>query len=102
MTNEEMVIKLTEHEDNIENLKRRMKTCEEGQKEQTKLLIVVNKLATNMDNMVREQREMREELNKLEQEPIDDFKHYKRLIVGCVLTTIIGLIFGLVLGNYLV
>lgn len=99
MTDEQIVIKLTEHEEEIKSLKHRMKNYDDEQKEQSKLLRVVDRLATNMENMAKEQQEMRKELDKLEQEPIEDYKHYKRTTIGCIITTILGLLIGLIADN---
>ena len=46
--------------------------------------------------MLREQRHQGERLERLEQSPGEDYKYYKRLVIGCVITGIIGAVLGAV------
>jgi len=101
MTEQDVVIRLNDHDHEIGSLKHRMNSCEENQKSMYDLIRSVDKLANAMENMAREQKEQGERLERLENAPADDFKYYKRLIVGCVITGIIcavlGAIFTLIL-----
>lgn len=65
----------------------------------TELTISVKTLATNMEYMAKEQQKQGERLERLEHEPADNYKHYKRLVIGCVLTTIMGALLGAILAN---
>ena len=96
MTTEEVIVKLTEHDEEIKSLKHRINDCEEAQDEMTTLIRSVDKLALNMEYMLKEQKKQGERLEDLEQAPLADFKHYKRLAIGCVITGIIGAILGAV------
>lgn len=97
MTHEEIAVKVEGHEHEIGSLKHRMTKCEEQQTILNKLVNSVDVLAVNMKHMAEEQKKQGEHIEKLEKEPAEDFKHYKRLVVGCVATTIIGAIIGAVL-----
>ena len=44
--------------------------------------------------MLDEQKEQGERLKKLETEPADNAKYYKRTIISCVITTVLGGILG--------
>lgn len=96
MTNEEMAVGLAEHGKEIGSLKHRMENCENEQKATSNLVHAVDKLAGNMGRMLDEQKEQGKRLLKLEQAPTEDYRYYKRLIVGCVVTTIIGIVIGAV------
>lgn len=98
MNEQEIAIKLNTHDHEIGSLKHRVKGCEENQKALSDLIRSVDKLANTMENMVNEQKEQGERLERLEQAPADDFKYYKRLVVGCVLTGIIGAVLGAVIA----
>ena len=98
MNEQEVAIKLNDHNHEIASLKHRVKGCEENQKALAELIRSVDKLANSMENMVNEQKEQGERLERLENAPADDFKYYKRLIAGCVITGIIGAILGAVLA----
>ena len=50
-----------------------------------------------MRYMMEEQKAQGERLRKIEAEPLDDAKHYKRLAIGCIITTVIGGIIGALL-----
>ena len=98
MTNEEVAVRLENHEQEIKSLKHRMKEQEERDKTLSELAISVKTLAVNMEYMAKEQKRQGERLERLEHEPADNYKHYKRLIVGCIVTTIVGGIIGAVLA----
>lgn len=99
MTNEEIAVRLENHEQEIKSLKHRMDEQEGKDKTLTELTISVKTLATNMEYMAKEQQKQGEHLERLEQEPADNYKHYKRLVIGCVLTTILGALLGAILAN---
>ena len=101
MTAEEIAVKFEHHHNEIESLKHRMKKCEEQQTVLNKLVNSVDVLAVNMKHMADEQKEQGKKLEKLEHEPNEEYKHYKRLIVGCVITTVLGAIAGAVLATIL-
>ena len=90
----EIILKLNDHEHEIVSLKHRIKAVEDNQKALSDLIRSVDKLANSMENMVSEQKEQGIRLERLENAPADDFKYYKRLIVGCVLTGVIGAVLG--------
>lgn len=96
MTNEEIVIRLAEDKKEIGSLKHRMNDCEEQHKVMNMLVSAVDKLALNMEHMLNEQKGQGRRLLKLEQTPAEDYRHYKRLASGCVITTIIGIVIGAV------
>lgn len=99
MTNEDIAVRLENHEQEIKSLKHRMDEQEGKDKTLTELTISIKTLATNMEYMAKEQQEQGERLERLEHEPVDNYKHYKRLVIGCVLTTIIGALLGVILAN---
>lgn len=99
MTNEDIAVRLEHHEQEIKSLKHRMDEQEGKDKTLTELTISVKTLATNMEYMAKEQQKQGERLERLEHEPADNYKHYKRLVIGCVLTTIMGALLGAILAN---
>lgn len=99
MTNEDIAVRLENHEQEIKSLKHRMDEQEGKGKTLTELTISVKTLATNMEYMAKEQQKQGERLERLEHEPADNYKHYKRLVIGCVLTTIMGALLGAILAN---
>lgn len=97
MTSEEIAVQIEHHRNEIESLKHRMKGCEEQQNLLHKVVSTTEKLAINMEYMAKEQKEQGDRLKKIEQEPADNYKHYKRLIIGCIITGIIGALIGAVI-----
>ena len=98
MNMEDVVIKLTEHGEEIGSLKHRMNDVEEAVEAQVSLARSVDKLATNMEYMCKEQVNQGKRLERLEQAPAEDFKHYKRAIITAMTGTLIGAILGAVLA----
>ncbi len=94
MTQEQLSIKVAEHEVKVKALEHRMKDVEDKQESINALAISVNELATNMRYMVEEQRSQGDRLKQLEVEPAESAKHYRRLIIGSILTAIAGLVIG--------
>lgn len=101
MTHEEIAVKFEDHEHEIKSLKHRMTKCEEQQGILNKMVNSMDKLALKMDYMAEEQKKQGEHIEKLEKEPAEDFKHYKRLVIGCVATTVVGAVLGAVLATIL-
>lgn len=98
MTNEEIAVRLENHEQEIKSLKHRMNDHDEKDKTLTELTTSVKTLAVNMEYMAKEQQKQGERLERLEHEPSENYKYYKRLIIGCVFTTIVGAILGAILA----
>mgnify|MGYP000973495922 CR=1 FL=1 len=94
MTEQETALKINDINHEIKSLKHRMTGCEENQKTLNSLVRSVDKLANSMDNMAAEQKEQGARLKNLENAPANEFKYYKRLIVGCIITGIIGMLLG--------
>lgn len=99
MTPEEIAVRLENHEQEIKSLKHRMNEQEDKDKTLTELTISIKTLATNMEYMAREQKKQGERLERLEHEPTEEYKHYKRLVIGCVITTVLGALLGAFLTN---
>ena len=98
MNPEDIVVQLTKHSDEIGSLKHRMDDVEKAVAAQVSLARSVDKLATNMEYMCKEQASQGKRLERLEQAPAEDFKHYKRAVVTAVTGTLIGAILGAILA----
>ena len=58
----------------------------------------VEKIAFQMDLTSKKVDKIDHRLEEIEREPGEDYKHYKRVIVGCVVTGIFGAILGALLA----
>ena len=96
MTHEDIAVKFENHEQEIKSLKHRMNDCEDSQALLNKLINSVDKLAINMDYMNKELQVQGKRLEKLENAPVEEYTHYKRLIIGCIITGVVGAILGAV------
>ena len=94
MTQEDIAVKFENHEQEIKSLKHRMNDCEDSQALLNKLINSVDKLAINMDYMNKELQVQGKRLEKLESAPAEEYQHYKRLIIGCIITGVVGAILG--------
>ena len=99
MTNEDIAVRLENHEQEIKSLKHRMKAQEDRDKALSELTVSVKTLAVNMEYMAKEQKKQGEHLEQLEHEPAENFKYYRRLIIGCIFTTIIGAVVGAIIAT---
>lgn len=94
MNEQQIAFKLNDHDHEIKSLKHRVEEVEQKQSEIGELTQSVNKLVINMGYMFDKQKEQGERLKKLETEPADNAKYYKRTIISCIITTVIGGILG--------
>ena len=94
MIEQEVAIKLNDHDHEIGSLKYRVKSCEEHQGVLSTLAEGVQRLAINMEHMQAELTRQWERLERLEQVPADDSRYYKRLVIGCIITSVLGLLAG--------
>lgn len=97
MTNEEIAVKLENHENQIKSLKHRMDNVEDSYKALSELATSVKILAVNMEHMATEQTKQGERLERLEQEPAEAHKNNKRTIINCIITGIISAVISAVM-----
>lgn len=102
MEEQDVVLKINDHEHEIGSLKHRVKNLEEKQSEISSLTNSVNELAINMRYMLEEQKDQGNRLRKLESEPADNAKYYKRTIITSIITAVAGAIIGAVLALVIV
>lgn len=89
--------KIIQLDDEVKSTKRRVSVIEKQLSVTQDLTISVNKLAINMDNMLKEQVKQGERLDKMERAPLEEAKYYKRQIISCIITAIVGAIVGAIL-----
>lgn len=100
MNETEVAVKLEGHEHEIKSLKHRMDEQEEQSKTIQDLVISVQKLALNMEAMLKEQGAQGDRLAKLEAEPADSWKRIKvkaldtavGIIAGALITGIVAMV----------
>lgn len=90
MTNEEIAMKIAEHENRIKVSEHRIQDLEEQQKYIQELTLSVQELAISVKNMSEEQKAQGEKIRVIEDEPRATWKAAKTTAV----TTIVGIIFG--------
>ena len=92
MTNEEIAVKLQDHENEIKSLKHRMQDQEEKEKSLTDLTTSVRTLAVNMEYMAKEQQKQGERLERLEKEPSEKSKFIQKNVISCLITSAITIV----------
>ena len=88
---------LANHEQRIVGVEHRVKDLEEMQQSMNNLIRSVDKLAYNMEGMLKEQKEQGERLKKLESEPAEHWSSMKRT----AFTTIVSVIAGALATGFL-
>lgn len=94
----DMEIKIAEDRKEISSLKHRMKDVEVQTETIHNLASSVNRLATNIENLSKTQMDVLARLKKLEQEPLETMKYYKKTIISCILTGVLSALLGAVLA----
>ncbi len=82
--------KRMEDEHNRQN--KRISNLEQSVEQNNKLLVSIERLASNMENMQKEQEEQGKRLVKLEEKDGDMW----RKVVGYIVTAVIGIVIGFV------
>lgn len=95
---EEHVKTLVKHSEEIGSLKHRMDNAEKKFDSIESLTLSINKLAVNMEYMCKEQMEQGKRLEKLENTPLEDARYYKRQILSCIITALVGAVIGALLA----
>lgn len=90
MTNEEIAVRLTAHDEQMESNTRRICKLEQGQEEMRALVRSVDKLAESVKTMAAEQGRQGRQLDALENSKNDTFKYWLRTILTAVATGVIG------------
>lgn len=98
MTEQEVALKLNDHDHEIKSLKHRVSDVEKKQTEIETLTLSVSKLAVNMQHMLEEQREQNQRLKALESAPADEVKTIHKTLLTAVITTVVGAIVGAILA----
>lgn len=90
MNGEEIAATLATHDNRLKVSEHRINDLEEQQKQIQELTIAVKELAMSVKNMVTEQKEQSDRIEKLESEPGQNWQNIKRT----ALTTIAGVLAG--------
>ena len=98
MTEQEVALKLNDHDHEIKSLKHRVSDVEKKQTEIETLTLSVSKLAVNMQHMLEEQSEQNQRLKALESAPVDEVKTIHKTLITTVITTVVGAIIGAILA----
>ena len=97
-----VLVKLENHDGRIERLEQRVKELEVNQKEIRDLAYSVRTLATNVEKMVDEQKNQNERIKRIEEEPGEQWNTMKRTALTSAVSTVTGaLVTALIVLVYL-
>ena len=63
-----------------------------------RLTASVEKIAVQMDSTSRKVDKIDRRLEEIERAPGEDYKHYRRVIAGCIITGVLGALLGALLA----
>lgn len=95
MTPEEKIVALETARDNIYH---QLDEIKKDLKDLQGLTLAIERLAGSVKTTGEKVDKIDNRLEAIEREPGDTFKHYKRLIIGCICTGIVGAIIGALLA----
>ena len=90
MTNEEIAVKLEDHEHEIGSLKHRMKAAEESSKALNKLATAMEIMAVKQDNMSQNIEKLTGKVERLEAEPGKRWKFVIEKAIYFVVAAVVG------------
>ena len=91
---ENMAERIITIEKDVESIKDRLDKVEDKQESFNELVICVKELAINMKNMTEVQKKQNDRLEKLENEPLDNAKYYRRETIKTIITIVVGAVVG--------
>lgn len=86
--------RLARLEANVENLTVQMEDVKSEVKDIRRLTIAVEKIAIQTENTAQKVDTIDKRLGTVENKPLDDEQYFRRLIIGSVLTSVIGACLG--------
>ena len=82
------------HAVEIAEIKQQIKTLFVNLSDFTELTKSVTKLAESMNYVKNDVQDIKSEMKDIKEEKIEDFRHYKRLIAGGILSAAVGFLIG--------
>ena len=90
MNQEDMIIQLTEHEQNIKSLKHRMEKVEVMSDNLYKLSLSVEKLASSVSQIAETQSKSIKRIEAIEKQPLVAAQNIKNEILKAIIAAIVG------------
>ncbi len=90
MNNEEVAVKIAEHNKEIGSLKHRVGDLEEQTQTIQSLALSIDRLANSMERMAKEQEKQGERLKKLEDEPAERWNSAKKTAFTTIVSVVAG------------
>ena len=87
---ESVEVKVATLEADVAGVKERVRALEEATKENKGMAIAVEKLAVNMEYMLKEQREIKEKVQQIELAPAEDRNYFRREIIKYIVCGVLG------------
>ena len=87
---EAVEVKVATLEADVAGVKERVRALEEATKENKGMAIAVEKLAVNMEYMLKEQREIKEKVQQIELAPAEDRNYFRREIIKYIVCGVLG------------
>lgn len=85
-------------ETHMKDIDREIGEIKEDLKDLRGLTTAIERLAISVKTMSEKVDKIDTRLESVESEPGESFKHYKRVIIGCIITGVIGVIVGALLA----
>ena len=91
---EKIVERIAKLEANDANIFHQLSEIKTEVKDIRRLTTAVEKIAVQTENITHKVDGIDARLDNVEKQSVEEYKHYKRVIVSCVITGIIGTIIG--------
>ena len=98
MIDQEVLLKLNDHDHEIQDLKTKVNAVQDLNTQISNMALNIQKWAINIETMAEAQKGTIIRLSSLEKVPLEDSRYYKRLIVGYVITGLIGAVLGAIMA----
>lgn len=89
--------RVTSLEVNQKNIYHQIDEIKENVKDIHRLTASVERIALQVDTTAKKVDKIDDRLEAIEAEPGNNYKHYKRLVIGCVITGVVSAILGAVM-----
>ena len=97
MTDTEITAQVAKNTSDIGHIFHEIDDIKDEVKDIHRLTSSVERIAEKMDSTAQKVDKIDSRLEDIEKEPRDKLEHYKRLIIGCIITGVLGTVIGALL-----
>lgn len=98
MTDEAIAVKLTDHDNRIKSLQKRMDKAEETYEVLNNMSQSIGELVIQMKYTDENVRDLKNTVSTMREEPIKNSKSIRNTVISCIVTGVVGAVVGAIMS----